>query len=288
MARTSTITYGQVAQIADAMKAAGHRPTARSVRERIGSGSMGTIHKLLSQWAGTAPVEDVEAPELPESIAMALMEFVSTEVATACEPLARELLSYREEAKALAEENERLEKIIADLEEARVRAENRAAMAEGGIAEMRLALDQVKTEEAGKYLKEIEALKAKNGELESALACQKDLYTAADKERAVLSTRLEGMEARLQDGLRQIEEGKKAVKGLSQELLTATTNVQACQARLETAARELTSAEMGKAKAEADKDKAVKEAAEVRGELNALKKAKPGVTTGVKPKGREV
>lgn len=35
MARTSNITFGQVAQIADAMKAAGNRPTARAVRERI-------------------------------------------------------------------------------------------------------------------------------------------------------------------------------------------------------------------------------------------------------------
>ena len=33
MARTTNITFGQVAAIADAMKAAGTRPTARAVRD---------------------------------------------------------------------------------------------------------------------------------------------------------------------------------------------------------------------------------------------------------------
>lgn len=110
MGRTTNITFGQVAAIADAMKAAGTRPTARAVRERIGTGSMGTIHKLLQQWAGKVAEADEEddSPELPSSIASTLMDFVSTQVAEACEPLNEELQAAKDAANQIAEDNERM------------------------------------------------------------------------------------------------------------------------------------------------------------------------------------
>lgn len=110
MARTSNITFGQVAQIADAMKAAGNRPTARAVRERIGSGSMGTIHKLLQQWQGKGSEadEETEAAELPNHIQSALMDFIGTEIATACEPLNEELQVAKSDLEEIALDNERL------------------------------------------------------------------------------------------------------------------------------------------------------------------------------------
>ena len=50
MGRDATITPDQVYAIADAIKAEGGKPTLRAVRERLGSGSMGTITKLLQGW----------------------------------------------------------------------------------------------------------------------------------------------------------------------------------------------------------------------------------------------
>ena len=55
MPREASITYEQVAAIADSIKASGGKPNPRQVRERHGSGSLGTIHKLFQQWeAGQA------------------------------------------------------------------------------------------------------------------------------------------------------------------------------------------------------------------------------------------
>ena len=118
MARTTKIDFAQVAQIADSMTAAGSRPTARAVRERIGSGSMGTIHKLLQQWAGKTSAESIEreAAELPASIAEAFSDYVATAIAEACEPLANAATDARLDCEAMAAENERLEKIITDME----------------------------------------------------------------------------------------------------------------------------------------------------------------------------
>ena len=48
MGREATITYEQIAAVADAMKVEGLKPTSRAVRERAGgTGSMGTITPRL-------------------------------------------------------------------------------------------------------------------------------------------------------------------------------------------------------------------------------------------------
>ena len=49
MARDA-VTFEQVATIADQIKAAGQKPTVRSVHENLGGGSMGTVLKLLGRW----------------------------------------------------------------------------------------------------------------------------------------------------------------------------------------------------------------------------------------------
>ena len=50
MGRELTITFEQVAAVADTMKTNGIKPTSRSVRERLGNtGSMGTVNKFLAR-----------------------------------------------------------------------------------------------------------------------------------------------------------------------------------------------------------------------------------------------
>ncbi|RWA45701.1 hypothetical protein AU476_31345 [Cupriavidus sp. UYMSc13B] len=46
------ISYEQVAAVADALVAEQLKPTLAAVRERLGSGSMNTIHRHLSTWQG--------------------------------------------------------------------------------------------------------------------------------------------------------------------------------------------------------------------------------------------
>lgn len=158
MARETTITFGQVAQIADTLKASGQKPTSRAIRERIGSGSMGTIHKLLQQWKGKAApdTEDTDAPEIPSAVIKAMTDWITTAAAEAAEDAGEELADLKEENKALTEENEILENRLEDSRnEARTYREEIGRL--GGIVES-LKKEIERAEEQRKTLqtKEIE------------------------------------------------------------------------------------------------------------------------------------
>ncbi|HEM7880099.1 TPA: DNA-binding protein [Burkholderia contaminans] len=50
MAREPNITQEQVSKTAEQIRDAGGRPTARAVRERLGTGSMATVLKFFQAW----------------------------------------------------------------------------------------------------------------------------------------------------------------------------------------------------------------------------------------------
>lgn len=265
MARISNITFGQVAQIADTLKAAGTRPTARAVRERIGSGSMGTIHKLLQQWQGKASADDdeSEASALPDHIQKALMDFIGTEIATACEPINDELQEAKEAAEQIAEENIRLETVIDRLQRERDEVQNNYASLKGSIAEIRQEASEAKTQwkniqtsntellrELDRAQHQIEML-ASLGEKNAVL--QKDneglakLYTTAEKERAVLSAQLEAKTEKVNELNERMKTAESRNSQKDEELKQANNHYQACAARLEAAAREIDSLRKPKA-----------------------------------------
>ena len=124
MPREASITYEQVAAIADSIKASGGKPNPRQVRERHGSGSLGTIHKLFQQWeAGQA--RQIEASlALPPTLQRAILEFMDQELATARAELELKLMDAQVTANDLATENERqasqieaLDALVVDLQE---------------------------------------------------------------------------------------------------------------------------------------------------------------------------
>lgn len=257
MARTSNITFGQVAQIADAMKAAGNRPTARAVRERIGSGSMGTIHKLLQQWQGKGSEadEETEAAELPNHIQSALMDFIVTEIATACEPLNEELQAIKNEAEQIATENERLCLIIADQEKEWHSAEMkrsetfaRYVTANDAYNEAKLQIE--KLAEENQRLKINLDRSERNAELFAALPLElsklKEVheslandYAQANTERAVLSAQLNAAADRGEDLAARLANAEKRNATQEVELKTASTTAQRATAELSAIAREL-------------------------------------------------
>ena len=252
MARTTQITFSQVAQIADTMKAAGHRPTARALRERIGSGSMGTIHKLLQQYNGSAS-EERDVADLPDSIATALMDFLQTEVATACEPIQALLQESKEAAEALASENERLERLMqslyAEIEDgqrllAEEKGENKAmaeqlAITRNDFDQARRKLDSASIEN-GRQAEELHRLRdiADQAETTRQLAEQ---YSAAkqeaEKREAVMAAKLDAAIERASDRTARAEAAEKRAEATATEARTANQHYQACSARLEEAAR---------------------------------------------------
>ena len=266
MARTSNITFGQVAQIADTLKAAGTRPTARAVRERIGSGSMGTIHKLLQQWAGkaTAEDEDGEGPELPSSIATALMDFVSTQVAEACEPLNEELQAAKDTADQIAEDNERmhiafdeqgrelvnmLEKFAASnatLEQTRaVLADHESEVFKlrAQVSELLLELDRSK-----RQTEMLASLQPDLVEAQNRLAEARNGREDAQRDAAVLGAQLAAKTEQANDLAERLKTCESRADRQTEELKQANNHYQAYAARLDAAAREIESLKMSKAK----------------------------------------
>lgn len=259
MARISNITFGQVAQIADTLKAAGTRPTARAVRERIGSGSMGTIHKLLQQWQGKASAEDDkgEASALPDHIQKALMDFIGTEIATACEPINEELQEAKEATEQIAEENIRLETVIDRLQHERDEVQNNYASLKGSIAEIRHEASEAKEQwknlqasntellrELDRAQRQIEMFANCGPELEktkAALAQSEENRFAAEKDAAVLAAQLDASKRQAQDLADRMKAAEISKRNKEDELKQANNHYQACAARLEAAAREIES-----------------------------------------------
>ncbi|AWP24518.1 mucin-associated surface protein [Acidiferrobacter sp. SPIII_3] len=115
MGRDATVTYEQVAGIADSIQAAGGKPTLRAVREQVGGGSMGTINKLLQEWRGAHERRTAGDLALPPALQRALLDFMGTEIAGARAPLEADIAEHQAVTADLAAENERQTETIRDL-----------------------------------------------------------------------------------------------------------------------------------------------------------------------------
>lgn len=266
MGRTTNITFGQVAAIADAMKAAGTRPTARAVRERIGTGSMGTIHKLLQQWAGKVAEADEEddSPELPSSIASTLMDFVSTQVAEACEPLNEELQAAKDAANQIAEDNERMHLAFDEQGRELVNMLEKYAASNATLNQTRAVLADHESEvfklraQVSELLLELDRSKRQTemlANLQPDLAkAQQHLAEArngredAQRDAAVLGAQLAAKTEQANDLAERLKTCENRADRQSEELKHANNDYQVCAARLEAAAREIESLKAAKAK----------------------------------------
>lgn len=291
MGRESSITYVQVAAIADAMKAAGSNPTSRAVRERLGNiGSMGTINKLLQTWK-TGEEHAVNASlTLPAPLQRAIIEFLTQELASSTATIEAELLDQTQEAADLATENElQAAALDANAETLRgVRSE--LAILQGRILQVeaeslttqtqldneRRAAEALRAElaTARHQLEVVPRIEAELVALRNEAASERAGRVAAEQQVAVLFARLDAADTRAGDigarektALARIVELERQLSGATRELANANLSVQGCQARLESASRELESSRKLSADARANERKATEEAAELRGML---------------------
>lgn len=140
MPREATITYDQVVRYAEAIKTEGGKPTPRQIRDRHGSGSFGTIHKLFQQWESTQALAIEAALSLPPSVQRAILEFVRHELSVGRTDLEERLCLVTTSAEDLATENERqaalIDEQMATIESLRG---DKAALA-GRLAEIETAI----------------------------------------------------------------------------------------------------------------------------------------------------
>ena len=213
MGREATITYEQIAAVADAMKVEGLKPTSRAVRERAGgTGSMGTINKLLGRWKAGQERQISAALVLPPALQRVLLEFMDNELTAARMPLEAELAEQLQEASDMAEENERqalesqeqteaielLRSEVASHKGRTSQLEADLAASRDEVARERSAAEQARTELAKAQLR-LETMPRLEADLEAVRAVRETERTGrqqAEQAAAVLAAKLEAAERR--------------------------------------------------------------------------------------------
>lgn len=247
MGREATITFEQVAAAAEALQGAGAKPTSRAVRECLGNtGSMGTVNKLLQAWRAGLQRQAAD-PAVPASVQRAILAFVGQELAGATAALTAELAEQRQESADLAADNERQAADLAQQQGALAALHAELAMLQGRLAQM----------EAESAMLRVELDKERQGRV------------AAEREAAIQAAQLAAERERAGEHAARAAQAERQAQSTTQALASANIAIQAGQARLESAARELEDAKQAAAEARAAARRSGEEAAELRGKLAA-------------------
>ena len=230
MARDA-VTFEQVATIADQIKAAGQKPTVRSVQENLGGGSMGTILRFLGKWKEGQSLASEQRTttddSIDPSIARAISTVISSRIQAAVGEINGRFADLQSETSDLITENERqaqeiiehLRRIESQEEELAVGA-GRTSQIEAELALTRQERD-AKAHDAEKArtdlakallrLETLPNLEAEIEKLKESLREQERGRAAAEKEAAVASSRAESLG-------RQAEELRGRTESMEREL----------------------------------------------------------------------
>ena len=298
MGRDSTITFEQVAAVADSMKLEGVKPTSRSVRERLGNtGSMGTINKLLGRWKSGQERQISAALVLPPPLQRVLLEFMDHELTRARTTLEAELANQQQEVSDLATENERqvveneaqseaIELLRAEVSVHKGRAgqlDSDLVVARDEAARARSGAELARTELAKAQLR-LEAMSRLEADLvavRGVLDTERAARIAAEQAAAVLSAKLEACERRASEAnartihaetvtTKSVEKAEIVARELvvaNAKLVAANASLQTNQVRMDGVARELDEAKKAVATAQVAATQSSEEAAELRGKL---------------------
>lgn len=299
MGREATITPEQVHAIADAIKAEGGKPTLRAVRERLGSGSMGTVATLLQQWRSGQERQTATHLVLPPSLQRVILEFMASELSAARAPLEAELAEQQQAAADLATENERqtgtiegqagaLEALAAEKATAEGKAEQLATDLSGAKEEAireRQAAEQARTELAKAMLR-LEAMPRLEDDLaviRADLARERQGRIEAEQLAAVLAAQKSDLAGRLADAKADIERVSQQLDKVqaraeqqAEALADARVAIQTYLAREKDLAVQIDTARKDAEQARAAAQVAGEEAAQLRGKFDAVAKPKAG------------
>lgn len=297
MARESTITFEQVSTAADNLKAQGIKPTARNVRDALGSGSMATVLKFLQQWhGGQARQSQAIDDTLDPSIARAISNQIVTKVQEATAETTARLADLQAEADTIIAENERqaaeIEAQVGELaalhelhaalsgraqqigaDATRTAAELVAERQAAEAARVELAKAMVRLEAVPRIEAEIDKVRAELLQARTQTTEQHEAAAVATAKLESETSKCKKYEDELAVFVKQAEEAGKRAVATAEALGNERVAVQASQARLEAAARELEDARKAVATARAEAKKAGEEAAELRGQLAGNKSA---------------
>ena len=264
MARESTITLEQVAAAAAELIASGAKPTLRAVRESLGTGSMGTIARMLQAWKGSQERTAVAELALPPALQRAILDFMQSELAAARAPLVAELADTQATAADLAAENERqtddlaecgrqieahaaaqataegkAQQLAEQLAVAQAQAQAAADQAARQLAQERASAEAARTElaKAQLRLEDVPRTKAELADVRDELAAERAGREAGEKRAVVAEAQRDALAAQLAEAkaaaqtlAAQLEKAQARAEQLSADLADARVSAQAAQA----------------------------------------------------------
>ncbi len=258
------VTEEQAHRAADAIVVSGERPTVERLRQHLGTGSAGTLAKWLDTWWQTlatrlvAHGRQMALPEAPQSVA-ALAGQLWQEALTRARDVAEAQLeevrqTVEKERRALAEQQRRLEVLEQAAQSAAALAQTERDIALAQLAEGRQLIAQLQ-HQATDLVGQRDASQARVGRLEAeatALAHRvEELQVQARQARTAFESERRAFEDRAHQ---EVDLARQAVKALRSEMGAA-----------------LKAAETSLAAANDTRDASVRETAQLRGEVAALR-----------------
>lgn len=255
MAREPNITQEQVSRAAESIRASGGRPTARAIRESLGTGSMATVLKFFQAWQD-AQVKPADVPvALPGGLQRSLLEFVAAEVDRSRSELRAELDIANQANADLIVESERQSLIVENLTASLEAVHGEKAELAGRLAQMEAERDAARDEAAAervaaekartdlaKSLLQLEAMPRLEKDLDnvrSALESERSARVSAEQSAAVALAKLEAaLEAR-QAAERTLEESRRHAQESDAELASARLDLKESHATADALRTEL-------------------------------------------------
>jgi chromosome segregation ATPase len=295
------VNFEAVAAAAEALQIAGQRPSVRAVIAHLGGGSPNAVLKHLGEWKAGRPVVRIEDTALDARITSAIidqMQRVAVAAAAAAEERAAGIeddLQALAEAQQAAEQQidaltverdtscEQTEGLVRQLADAQANAERIQQLAGEQAAALRaeLAGERKHQEQTAAALVKaevrLEALPDLHAEIErlrAVLDTEGKARVAAEQQAAVLAAKLDAAIDRATREESRVEQAEKQAQATARDLVSANAAIQAGQARLESAAREIEDAKKAAAEARAAAKKSGEEAAELRGRKAVVKSPK--------------
>jgi chromosome segregation ATPase len=285
------ITKEQIFAAATDLAATGAAATLAAVRKAVGGGSYTTISEALKEWRALQPAETAIQERAPQALSDRLAGVINETWTIALDMANDRLKTEREALEGVRIELEQSRKeavdladqLSADLEQAQATiAQQNALEAARGVETARQAAEVART--AGELAEARESAHTAQAALAESHTRAEQLTALLEREQAGRAEAVERaaqaeqagavLASRLENAGRHAGELEARAAKFEQQSLTATRElasahvaIQAGQARLESAARELDDAREQAREARAAARKAGEEAAELRGRM---------------------
>lgn len=288
MAREATITQEQVNAVADAICASGAKPTARVIRDHLGSGSMATVLRMLQVWQAQQVLPAPPVVDVPANVAESLAKFINDQINAGRASLSTALSAATNLQSEAIAENERQASTIeiqaealefAQAEKAEIagrlaQVESDLARAQDDVTGERQAAETARTElaKAQLRLEAVPRIEADIERLRKELDAERQARTDAEQKAAVATAKLEAMTDRATKAETYAEKAERQAAQAAQELTSARVQVQAQQTALDASARECEDLRRQVRDAMDNAKTAEGQAAELRGQIAVLSK----------------